>query len=158
MRLTMLTVLAAPLVLMAANSQQPAKPGGIHFYTKSAESRLGMVSCIRNGVVFYATEVPTNSGGRAGYCQLDGNGEFPPGAYDIRIEGEGIVTEMKRGVLVTPGNTTVVTLEVKAGKGVHIVEYATGSVPREEVAVRLQALEVAVSKLTAALEGMKKAM
>ncbi len=156
MRLT-LTLLAIPFVLTAADAQQPPKPGGIEFHTTSAESRLGMVSCIRNGVVFYATEVGTNSGiSRAGFCYLEGKLEFPPGAYDIRIEGEGIVTEMKRGVLVTPGNTTRVTLEVKAGKGVHIVEYATGSLPREEVAVRLQALEAAVSKLTAAVEGMKK--
>jgi hypothetical protein len=55
---------------------------------------------------------------------------------------------MKRGAMVTAGHTTdLIGGPMKAGKGAHVVEYAIGGLPREEVAARLARLEAAVDKL-----------
>jgi hypothetical protein len=71
-----------------------------------------------------------------------------PGVYDVRVEGEGLVTEVKRGVHAFAGQKTEVTFQVRSGQGVRIVEYATGALPREEIAARLAKLEAQVAELS----------
>jgi hypothetical protein len=88
-----------------------------------------MVSCIKDGKIFSQGETKT------GY-----NLGCPPsaaGIYEVRVEGDGIITEVKRGLHVFDGQTTSIRFEVKRGTGVHIVEYATGGLSREEVAAQL---------------------
>ncbi|REJ82743.1 MAG: hypothetical protein DWQ36_06575 [Acidobacteria bacterium] len=70
-----------------------------------------------------------------------------PGVYDVRVEGEGLVTEVKKGVPVLAGRDEQVSVVVRPGAGVHIVEYAVAGLSREEVAVRLQRLEEETARL-----------
>jgi hypothetical protein len=144
-------ILAVP-VLIAAGAEQQPKAGELHVQATlgNTQAKRVMVSCIRAGNVFDANETD-------GYwhaCRFEGG--LPPGTYEVRVEGEGVVTEMKRGILVTSGNRMHVTFDMKAGKGVHIVEYATGPLPREEITSRLSAVEAALAKLTAAVDAVKR--
>jgi hypothetical protein len=73
----------------------------------------------------------------------------PAGLYDVRVEGEGVITEVKQGIHVFPkgeGDTSLHFI-MRPGQGVHIVEYATGGLSREEIATRLARLEAVVSQL-----------
>lgn len=79
--------------------------------------------------------------------------ELPPGLYDVRAEGQGAVTEVKRGVHVFAGQDLNVNFVMHAGTGLRTVEYATGGLSREEVAARLAKLEAAVAKYRAAPPG-----
>ena len=72
---------------------------------------------------------------------------IPPGTYDVRIEGEGMLTEIKRGVQLFPDKQSDLAFLLRPGVGVHIVEYAIGGLAREEVAARLQRLDTAVADL-----------
>jgi hypothetical protein len=74
--------------------------------------------------------------------------DLPPGLYDVRVEGEGVVTEEKRGVHLFDGKTLGLAFIIRPGKGAHIVEYGTGALPREEVAARLAKLESQVAELS----------
>ena len=98
-----------------------------------------MVSAIRDGQVVEQQETQFN-----GDRTLDG---LQPGLYDVRAEGDGAVTEEKRGVHVFAGRSVDLYFDLRLGKGVHIVEYATGGLSREEVAARLGKLETAVTQL-----------
>lgn len=78
-----------------------------------------------------------------------------PGTYDVRVESDGAATEVKRGVHVIAGQTLQLQFALHPGQGVHIVEYATGGLSREEVAARLHRLDVAVDSLRATLAATK---
>lgn len=80
---------------------------------------------------------------------------LPAGVYDVRVEAEGTVTEVKRGVPVFAGRDETVVIVSKPGEGLHIVEYAVGCITREEVAARLAKLEADVSRLRAELETLR---
>lgn len=76
------------------------------------------------------------------------------GLYDVRVEGEGMVTEVKRGVPAFAGRDEKVSVVVRPGEGLHTVEYAVGCLSREEVAARLASLEAEISRLRAELESL----
>ncbi len=103
-----------------------------------------MVSAIRDGEVVAQDEELLVKAPNAVSVKA---GELPPGRYDIRIEGAGFVTEVKRGVHLFADRNAQLTAVVRPGEGVHIVEYATGGLAREEVAARLEKLEAAVARL-----------
>ncbi len=142
-------VLVVPVVVLVVNSAEAQKPGRIWVESVGGlpDGKFAMVSCIKAGNVIHSTQWR----GRM-TCDLEGTSLIPTGVYEIRVEGEAVVTELKRGILVTSGNETHVDFAMKEGKGVHIVEYATGPLPREEVTSRLGALEAAVARLTTTLE------
>jgi hypothetical protein len=77
------------------------------------------------------------------------------GVLDVRVEGEGLVTEVKKGVPVFAGRDERVTFVVTPGSGAHIVEFAVAGLSREEVATRLRSLEAETGKLRAALEALE---
>jgi hypothetical protein len=82
--------------------------------------------------------------------RINSNAHFvlPPGLYDIRLEGDGMRTLVKRGIHVKAGEETpVIGGPMVAGTGVKIVEYATGGLSREEMAARLAKLEAALAEL-----------
>jgi hypothetical protein len=108
----------------------------------SLSGRPAMVSAIRDGNIIEQEEVPLSEGRELG------SDNMRPGVYDVRVEGEGIVTEIKRGIHVFNGQRTEIVFDVRPGKGVHIVEYATGGLSREEVAARLAKLEAEVAELS----------
>jgi hypothetical protein len=93
-----------------------------------------MVSILRNGVVEHQSEVPLN--GSAGSSNL------PAGLYDVRIEGEGLQTLVKRGIHVVEGRgTNVIGGPIRTGEGIRIIEYAVGCLSREEMTARLEGLQ-----------------
>lgn len=81
--------------------------------------------------------------------------KLPAGVLDVRVEGEGMVTEVKKGVPVFAGRDESVTVVMRPGVGVHIVEFAVGGLSREEVATRLANLETETAKLKADIEALR---
>ncbi len=77
------------------------------------------------------------------------------GVYDVRVEGDGIVTEVKRGVHVFAGRDTHLSFVVRPGSGVHVVEYAVAGLSREEVAMRLARLDAEVKRLEIEVKSLK---
>jgi hypothetical protein len=106
---------------------------------KALQGRGVMVSVIRDGEVTAQQECHLNSSVRF---------ELAPGLYDVRVEGDGMVTMVKRGIHVFEGKSTeTLAGPMRAGTGAHVVEYAVGGLSREEVAARLTKLEAAVAAL-----------
>jgi hypothetical protein len=99
-----------------------------------------MVSAIRDGEVVEQQEMELPRDGRIG-------NNLTEGVYDIRVEGDGVVTEVKKGVHVFAGRELNLSHAMHAGKGARIVEYATGGLSREEVAARLAKLDEQVAEL-----------
>ncbi len=98
-----------------------------------------MVSVIGDGDIVRQSESALNSSVRF---------SVPPGVYDVRVEGDGMETLVKRGIRVLEGQVAQVTSgPMRTGTGVRIVEYATGGLSREEVAARLAKLESEVAEL-----------
>jgi hypothetical protein len=115
---------------------------------QALKDRAVMVSVIHDGAVLRQTETGLNSNVRF---------PLPVGLYDVRLEGDGMETLVKRGIHVTANETTqIVGGPMRAGTGVRIVEYAVGGLSREEVAARLQKLEASVGKLEAAVDELQK--
>jgi hypothetical protein len=98
-----------------------------------------MVSVIKDGEVVKQKEARINS---------NATFSLPAGLYDVRLEGDGMQTLVKRGIHVKEGERTdIIGGPMRVGTGVKIVEYATGGLSREEVAARLQKLEAGVAAL-----------
>jgi len=82
--------------------------------------------------------------------QFNSNVAFPvpAGLYDVRIEGDGMQTLVKRGIHVNEGErTNMIGGPMRVGTGVKIIEYAAGGLSREEIAARLAKLEAAIADL-----------
>jgi hypothetical protein len=106
---------------------------------QALKQRPVMVSVIKDGEIVKQTETALNS---AVHFSL------PVGLYDLRFEGDGMQTLVKRGVHVIEGEKTeIIGGPMRAGVGVRTVEYAVGGLSREEVAARLAKLEAAVAEL-----------
>lgn len=71
----------------------------------------------------------------------------PLGQYDVRVEGEGFVTETKRGVQLASRQNLTLQFVLRPGEGAHVVEFSEGGLAREEVAARITALEAEVARL-----------
>jgi hypothetical protein len=84
-----------------------------------------------------------------------GFNNVPVGLYDLRVEGEGFVTEIKRGIHVFPDQPTQALFEPRRGTRIHIVEYAKGSLPREEIALHLTKIEASLAEMLRALQKKK---
>jgi hypothetical protein len=124
------------------------RPGRLNVALRVADNtvrdRPVMVSAIGNGRVVTQYEVLLVQLPNEAHVLLD---SLPTGQYDVRVEGDGVVTEVKRGVEVFSGRDGSLIAIVRPGQGAHIVEYATGGLAREEVAARIAKLEAAVAEL-----------
>lgn len=120
-------------------------PGGEH--------GVFMISCIRDGEVVFQTEGDWGSGP---HCTIGGSTDIPVGAYDVRVEGDGLLTQVRRGVLVTAQNVNNLYVVMEQGEGVRTIEYATGALAREEVAARLRALEAAQAEMREQIAGLER--
>ena len=98
-----------------------------------------MVSVIQGGAVVAQSETVLPS--------AHSFSDLPFGTYDVRVEGDGLITEVKRGVQVGEHNRLELHFVMRPGQGAHIVAYATGGLSREEVAARLARLDSAVAAL-----------
>jgi hypothetical protein len=110
----------------------------------SFDHQPAMVSLVRDGRVVEQGETALRAD--RGFTRLE------PGTYDVRVECDGAVTEVKRGVQVFAGRVLTLEFALRPGKGVHVVEYATGGLSREEVAAHLQRLDAAVDSLRHAVQ------
>lgn len=151
MKRTFMGILALIMVLFTLGFLRGIKPaiaqneptGSITVWYSAQKEELNgkpvMISIINNGAVIKQTE--KNLSFAQGFDQL------PVGTYEVRCEGEGMVTVVKRGILVLAKSATEVQCHMTSGQGVHVVEYATGALSREEIAARLSKLEAAVEEL-----------
>lgn len=145
--------LAAVMLLIFANAAPNSRPvlaqrdpTSLDVRTSLAEDsyqalreRPIMVSVIKDGAVVKQKEVQFNS-----------NATFsvPAGLYDVRLEGDGMQTMVKRGIHVNEGErTNIIGGPIRVGTGVKVIEYAVGGLSREEIAARLAKLEAAVAEL-----------
>ena len=114
-------------------------------YVESRQ-RPFMITVISDGAIVKQTEM-------MGW----GNIQFqvlPVGIYDVRLEGDGVETIVRRGIHVTAGDKTdVIVGPMRAGKGVKIIEYATDGLSSEEIAARLEKLETAVAEIQKRRQG-----
>ena len=110
----------------------------------SLAGRPVMVSFIRDGGIFFQEETITTESPNVVSV---GSQDSPVGVYDVRVEGDGIVTEVKRGVTLAGPKNMTLNFVVRPGEGAHVVEYATGGLAREEIAQKIAALEAAVAEL-----------
>ena len=119
------------------------KPGSAYILFPTPDPALQghpiMLTAIRAGEVVQQQETVLPNGKRLS--------DLPPGVYDLRAEGQGAVTEVKRGVHVFAGQEVTANFVMRAGTGARTVEYAAGGLSREEVAARLSKLEAAVAAL-----------
>src|SRR5258708_8730113 len=135
-----------PLLLAGAASTLYAQPGRLNIAAETSDPALkdhpAMISAIGHGSIVRQYEVVLQPGAQA-HKILD---DLAEGTYDVRIEGDGMVTEEKHGVHVFAGKDGSLMFVMRSGKGAHIVEYASGGLPREEVAARLAKLESVVAQ------------
>ena len=122
----------------SGNLQVAAEPDRTDASSKGLKGVV-MISVLRDGAMVKQQEVEVSG--------LPPNFTLPVGVYDVRVEGDSIVTVVKRGVHVTAKDSTKVIAPMRPGQGVRIVEYATGGLAREEVAARLAKLEAAVAQM-----------
>ena len=103
-----------------------------------------MVTFLRDGaIVFQGETILTRSPNSVSV----GAQSQPFGQYDVRVEGEGFVTETKRGVQLASRQNLTLQFVLRPGQGAHVVEFAEGGLAREEVAARIAALEAALTEL-----------
>jgi len=105
----------------------------------SVRGRPVMVSVLRDGGIVVQGETVLPSAKSFTGLAL--------GTYDVRVEGDGLITEVKRGLQVTNRARLDLHYVMRLGRGAHIVEYASGGLSREEVAAHLQRLDSAVAAL-----------
>jgi hypothetical protein len=140
-----LGVLLSGLSAVPGRAQEKAT---IYASVKVSDNALAgrpvMVSFIRDGAIFFQEETTTTESPNVASV---GSQDSPVGVYDVRVEGDGIVTEMKRGVTLAGPKNMTLDFIVRPGQGVHVVEYAAGGLAREEVAQKIAALQAAVAEL-----------
>lgn len=134
----MLALTATPACLSVAAAQTGSMQANFNA-DASVRGRPVMVSVIQNGAVLTQSETVLPSARSFSGLAL--------GAYDVRVEGDGLVTEVRRGVQVGELNRLELHFVMRLGQGAHVVEYATGGLSREEVAARLARLDSAVAAL-----------
>jgi hypothetical protein len=78
--------------------------------SKEITTRVVMVSVMKDGAVVKQKET--------GMSDVPVNFTLPVGVYDVRVEGDGVSTVMKRGVNVTPNDSTNLLPAMRAGQGV----------------------------------------
>src|SRR6266851_4106384 len=86
-----------PLLLTGAASTLYAQPGRLNIAAQTSDP--AMISAIGHGSIVRQYEVVLQPGAQA-HKILD---DLAEGTYDVRIEGDGMVTEEKHGVQVFAG-------------------------------------------------------
>ena len=106
--------------------------------------RPAMVTFLSDGkIVFQGETILTESPNSVSV----GAQSQPLGQYDVRVEGEGFVTETKRGVQLASSRNLTLQFVLRPGEGARVIEFAEGGLAREEIAARIAALEAEVARL-----------
>jgi hypothetical protein len=106
-----------------------------------------LVSLIADGKVVRQREVNITRPPERSLVWVYDFREIPPGRYDVRFEGEGIETVVKRGLQVVAGHSLSVIGDLKAGKGTRVIEYGKEGDPLGDIPAPLKKLEAAVEEL-----------
>lgn len=159
LRAVLVAAMALCLVAGAAGGARAEEYGRLFVLVKAVDRSLvdqvGMVSAVTpDGRVAYQQERLLVAPPNVVSFPLE---ELAPGIWDVRFEGAGLVTEVKKGVHVFAGRDGHLELVARPGTGVHIVEYAVAGLSREEVAARLAALEGSLARLRAEMEALRPA-
>ncbi len=93
-----------------------------------------LVSITVNGKLFAQRELQVQSSNTV--YDFDG---VPPGTCDIKFEGEGMQTVIKRGLQILPDTTNRVIADLRIGRGVKVIEYGTTIEPESAKPVEQEA-------------------
>ncbi len=148
--------LLAWILLCAASLQAQEARGRVYAVVlaldKSFKDRPFTASAICDGRIVYqqdgSLEAPPNK-------ESVTLGGLPLGICDVRVETEGMFTEVKKGVQVFEQDRRV-EFVLRPGEGVHIVEIAEGGLAREEVAARLRALEAGLEQIKGEIKSLSQ--
>src|SRR5881396_747552 len=91
-----------------------------------------------SGAVVPGASITVTSAGTGAVKETIANdrGEYrvvllPPGTYDVRAENTGFVTQTRKGIAVTVGQTTVIDVQLAVGATTELVE-VSGEAPLVE--------------------------
>ena len=84
--------------------------------SSTLRTRVVMVSVLKDGAVVKQKET--------GMSDVPVNFTLPVGAFDVRVEGDGVTTVIKRGIHVTAGDSTNVLPSMRSGAGVCDCKYS----------------------------------
>lgn len=98
-----------------------------------------MVSILLDGKVAAQSEINMDS--------LQIFNDLPVGIYEVRAEGAGLGSIVKRGVAVTAKGDTEVRFLMKAGKGATVIEYSTWKGGRDDLLDLMKRVEKALERL-----------
>ena len=82
----------------------------------SLRTRVVMVSVLKDGRVMKQKET--------GISDVPVNFDLPVGVYDVRVEGDSVITVVKSGIHVTAGDSTNVLPAMRAGAGICECKYS----------------------------------
>lgn len=98
------------------NLQVDPQPDRADTSSKTISTRVVMVSVLKDGAVVKQKEV--------GMSDVPLNFTLPVGVYDVRVEGDEVTTVIKRGVHVTPSDSTNLLPSMRSGQGVCECKYS----------------------------------
>src|SRR3954451_10836686 len=114
-------IVALASARLDARSQEERPLGQITVYTSASDDdarlkgRPVMITILGKGGFASQSEVEIGSVKIFAY--------LPVGLYEVRAEGEGMGTVVKRGVAVTHKGDTELRFPMRSGRGVKVVEY-----------------------------------
>lgn len=73
--------------------------------------------------------------------------KVPAGVYDVKFEGVGIETVVKKGFIVNADTCVHVVADLKAGTGTRVIEYNETERELKAVKARLEKIEAELAKL-----------
>ncbi|MCI0457621.1 MAG: carboxypeptidase-like regulatory domain-containing protein [Gemmataceae bacterium] len=106
-----------------------------------------LVSLISDGKLVSQREVAITRPSGGYWVQVHSFRQIPTGRYDVKFEGEGVETVVRKGLQVLADKTVTVYGDLKAGKGTRVIEYGKEGDPLADIRARLKKLEAAVEAL-----------
>ncbi len=83
--------------------------------SKSIRSRIVMISILKDGSVLKQKEI--------GISDIPASWRLPVGVYDVRVEGDGVMTVSKSGIHITPKESTDLQVPMRPGQGMCECKY-----------------------------------
>jgi|GEM_PF-5613707 len=138
------TIQIAPSIRLRGDDEDSKDAKMFNEKQKELLKRAVLVSLIENGKVVRQQEVEVEYPTGLFPVQWEG---VPLGRYDIKFEGEGFETVVKRGLQVSAASPLKVIGDLRGGKGTRVIEYGKDGDPLDNVDARLRKLEAAVEAL-----------
>ena len=138
-------LVAGVALSLAGQGAAPKKPAKVVFRVVGSETsirgRSALVSLVLDGKVVKQTEEDVSGPGNT----FD---DVPAGAYEIRVEGAGLRTLVKRNLTAVSGEEHRLQLDMVPGPGTTVIQYAgAGSMTQDEIAARFAKAEAEIAAL-----------